>query len=176
MPNLSGWKLSGQSNQKPILALIGIGSNINPEDNLQQAMDKLSEQVSIKQLASIWQTPAVGSDGPDYLNSAVLIESFLNLDHLKNHLLSGIEHAQGRLRSDDKNSDRTIDLDILMYDGACLDDDLWNQAHVAVPAAEIFPDCTNPQSGETLRQAALRLISDKEFFKRTDLSWGVRKK
>jgi len=174
LPNLSGWKLSGQSNQKPILALIGIGSNIDPEDNLRQAMAKLSEKVSIQQLASIWQTPAVGSDGPDYLNSAVLIESFLNLDQLKNHLLSGIENALGRLRSNDKNSDRTIDLDILIYDGAFLDDDLWNQAHIAVPAAEIFPNFTNPQSGETLSQAAFRLISDKTFFKRTDLSWGVR--
>ena len=164
--------MSDQSNLKPILALIGIGSNVNPEDNLHLALVRLSEQVSIQQLASIWQTPAVGSDGPDYLNSAVLIESFLDLDHLKHHILSGIEHDLGRLRSDDKSADRTIDLDILMYDGACLDGDLWNQAHVAVPAAEILPVCTNPQSGETLSQAALRLISGKSFSKRTDLSWG----
>ena len=176
MQNLLGWKLSGQSNQKPILALIGIGSNIDPEDNLQRALDRLSEQVSIQQLASIWQTPAVGSDGPDYLNSAILIESFLSLDHLKTHLLSVIEHNLGRSRSDDKSADRTIDLDILMYDGICLDDDLWSQAHVAVPAAEIFPDCANPRSGETLIQAALRLISGENFYKRTDLSWGDRKK
>lgn len=172
MPNLSELKLSDQSNQKPILALIGFGSNVNPEDNLHLALDRLSEQVSIQQLSSIWQTPAVDSDGPDYLNSAVLIESFLDLVHLKNHLLSKIEHDLGRLRSNDKSADRTIDLDILIYDGACIDDDLWNQAHVAVPAAEIFPACTNPQSGETLSQAALRLISGKAFFKRTDLSWG----
>jgi len=76
------------------------------------------------------------------------------------------------LRSVDKSADRTIDLDILMYDGICLDDDLWIQAHVAFPAAEIFPDCANPQSGETLRQAALRLASDEILCKRTDLSWG----
>ncbi len=168
--------MSGQSNQKTILALIGIGSNVNPEDNLYLALDRLSEQVSIQQLASIWQTPAVGSDGPDYLNSAVLIESFFYLYHLKNNLLSVIEHDLGRFRSDDKNANRTIDLDILMYDGACLDDDLWNQAHVAVPASEIFPACTNPRSGETLSQAALRLIPGKAFFKRTDLSWGNRYK
>ena len=172
MPNLLGWKLSGQSNQKPFLALIGIGSNIDPEINLQSALDRLSEQVSIQQLASIWQTPAVGSDGPDYLNSAVLIESFLSLNHLKTHLLSVIEHDLGRLRSDDKSADRTIDLDILMYDGSCLDDDLWSQAHVAVPAAEIFPCCSNPLSGETLTQAARRLVSGKKFQKRIDLSWG----
>ena len=172
MLNLLEWKLSAQSNHKPILALIGIGSNIDPEDNLQRSLDKLSEQVSIRQLASIWQTPAVGSNGPDYLNTAVLIESFLSLDQLKTHLLSGIEHELGRLRSDDKSADRTIDLDILMYDGICLDDDLWIQAHVAVPAAEIFPNCANPQSGETLSQAALRLVSGENFFKRTDLSWG----
>ena len=175
MLNQLEWKLSAQSNHKPILALIGIGSNIEPEDNLQRSLDRLSEQVSIRQLASIWQTPAVGSDGPDYLNSAVLIESFLSLDQLKTNLLSVIEHDLGRLRSDDKSADRTIDLDILIYDGICLDDDLWIQAHVAVPAAEIFPDCANPQSGETLSQAALRLVSGEKFYKRTDLSWGEKK-
>ena len=176
MLNLLEWKLSAQSNHKPILALIGIGSNIEPEDNLQRSLDRLSEQVSIRQLASIWQTPAAGSDGPDYLNSAVLIESFLSLDQLKTNLLSVIEHDLGRLRSDDKSADRTIDLDILMYDGICLDDDLWIQAHVAVPASEIFPDCANPQSGETLSQAALRLVSGENFYKRTDLSWGEIKR
>lgn len=174
LPNLSGWKLSGLSNQKPVLALIGIGSNIDPEENLQRALDRLSGQVSIQQLSTIWQTPAVGSDGPDYLNLAVLIESHLSLDELKTRFLSGIEQDLGRLRSDDKSADRSIDLDILMYDGTCLDEDLWSQAHVAVPASEIFPDCINPRSGETLSQAALRLISGKIFHKRTDLSLGNR--
>lgn len=168
--------MNGQSDQKSILALIGIGSNIDPEENLQRALDKLSEQVSIRQLSSIWQTPAVGSDGPDYLNLAVLIEIQLSLNQLKAHFLLGIEQDLGRLRSDDKNADRSIDLDILMYDGACLDDDLWSQAHVAVPASEIFPDCINPRSGETLNQAALRLISGKYFHRRTDLSLGNRYK
>lgn len=176
MLNLSGLKLNGLSNQKSIFALIGIGSNIDPVDNLLRALDSLSEQVSIKQLASVWQTPAVGSDSPDYLNSAVLIECILSLDHLKTRFLSRIEHDLGRLRLDNKNADRTIDLDLLIYDGTFLDDDLWTQAHVSVPAAEIFPDFVNPQSGETLKQAALRLIPGENFFKRTDLSWEARKK
>ncbi|MCJ7715040.1 MAG: 2-amino-4-hydroxy-6-hydroxymethyldihydropteridine diphosphokinase [Anaerolineales bacterium] len=162
--------MNDQTNLNHGLVLIGIGSNLNPEDNIQKALELLSSLVSIIQVASIWQTPAVGSDGPDYLNSAVLIKSNLNRDQLKSRVLTKIERELGRIRSTNKNADRTIDLDILMQNDSCLDEDLWSQAHVAVPAAEIYPDCINPQSGETLLQASRRLNSDRLFIKRIDLS------
>lgn len=170
MQNQLGWKLSGQNSQKPDLVLIGIGSNRDPEINIPKALQLLSAQVSVLQVASIWQTSAIGSDGPDYLNSAVLIESRLNLEQLKSLVLSKIEKELGRVRSTDKNADRTIDLDILIYDGTCLDEDLWCRAHVAVPAAEIYPDCINLQSGETLLQASKRLSSGEKRIKRVDLT------
>jgi 2-amino-4-hydroxy-6-hydroxymethyldihydropteridine diphosphokinase len=164
------WKLSGHNKQKPDLFLIGIGSNLDPEINIPKALQLLSAQVSILQVASIWQTSAVGSKGPDYLNSAVLIESQLTQEQLKSLILTKIEKELGRVRSTDKYADRTIDLDILMVDGTCLDEDLWSWAHVAVPAAEIYPDCINLQSGETLLQVSRRLSSGENTIKRIDLS------
>jgi len=161
--------LSGQYNEQPDLILIGIGSNLDPEINIPKALQLLSAQVTILQVASIWQTPAVGSDGPAYLNSVVLIESPLTQEQLKSLVLTKIEKALGRVRSTDKNADRTIDLDIIMHAGICLDEDLWSRAHVAVPAAEIYPDCTNPRSGETLLQASKRLSSGENNIKRIDL-------
>jgi len=161
--------LSGQNNKQPDLILIGIGSNLDPEINIPKALQLLSAQVTILQVASIWQTPAVGSEGPDYLNSAVLVESPLTQEQLKSLVLTKIEKALGRVRSTDKNADRTIDLDIIMYAGNCLDEDLWSRAHVAVPAAEIYPDCTNLLSGETLLQASKRLSFGENNIKRIDL-------
>ena len=149
--------------------LISLGSNIEPEKNLPLALKMLAEGSLILNTASIWQTPAIGSDGPDYLNTAVLMESHLPLDQLKVQLLSAIEGKLGRTRTSNKNADRTIDLDVLMYDGECRDHELWSQAHVAVPASELLPDCTNPQSGETLANAAKRLSAGSSFIKRTDL-------
>ena len=149
--------------------LISLGSNIEPEKNLPLALKMLAEGSLILNTASIWQTPAIGSDGPDYLNAAVLILIHLPLDQLKVQLLSTIEGKLGRIRTTDKNADRTIDLDVMMYDGECRDDELWSQAHVAVPASELLPDCTHPQSGETLTHAAQRLAAGSSFIKRTDL-------
>lgn len=161
--------MSGQNNEQPDLILIGIGSNLDPEINIPKALQLLSSQVTVLQVASIWQTLAVGSEGPDYLNSAVLIESLLTQEQLKSFVLTKIEKELGRVRSTDKNADRTIDLDILMYDGTCLDEDLWSQAHVAIPAAEIYPDCINLQSGETLLEVSRRLSSGDKNIKRVDL-------
>jgi len=149
--------------------LISLGSNIEPEKNLPLALKMLAEGSLILNTASIWQTPAIGSDGPDYLNTAVLMESHLPLDQLKVQLLLAIEGKLGRIRTTNKNADRTIDLDILMYDGQCRDEELWSQAHIAVPASELLPDCTHPQSGETLTHAAQRLSAGSSFIKRTDL-------
>ena len=150
--------MSGHNNEQPILILIGIGSNLDPETNIPKALKLLSAQVSVLQVASIWQTSAVGSEGPDYLNSAVLIESHLTQEKLKSLILTKIEKELGRVRSIDKYVDRT-----------CLDEDLWSRAHVAVPAAEIYPDCINLQSGETLLQASRRLRSGENIIKKIDL-------
>jgi len=161
--------LSGQNNKQPDLILIGIGSNLDPEINIPKALQLLSALVSVLQVASIWQTPAVGSEGPDYLNSAVLIKSRLTQEQLKSIVLTKIEKELGRVRTTDKNADRTIDLDILMHHGNCLDEDLWSRAHVAVPAAEIYPNCINLQTGETLLQVSKRLSSGEKIIRKVDL-------
>ena len=150
--------------------LIGLGSNIDPEKNIIHAIRLIAEHVTILKKASIWQTPAVGSQGPDYLNTAILIESRHLLDELKIQVLSRIEDHLGRVRFDDKNADRTIDLDVIMDNGSCIDDDLWSQAHVAVPASEILPDLKNPETGELLSQIAQSFLRVTSFLERSDLN------
>ena len=162
--------MSAQNNRTDKLVLISLGSNIEPQKNLSLALKMLAEQVLILKQSSVWQTPAVGSNGPDYLNTAVLIHCQLSPDSLKDQILSTIESKLGRIRTNNKNADRSIDLDIVMADGECLDEDLWNQAHVAVPASELIPDCTNPKSGETVAQAAQRLFPGDILFTRVEIS------
>lgn len=150
--------------------LIGIGSNIDPEKNLLAAIQLLGEQVQILQKSTIWQTPAVGSSGPDYLNAAVLINSRLSLEKLSADILTKIESSLGRVRSSNKYMDRTIDLDILIYGSREMDPELWTQEHVAVPASEIYPDFVNQATGETLSMAAERLSGQSNLLARPDLS------
>lgn len=149
--------------------IIGLGSNIDPELNIKSAFHQLDELSELVSTASVWQTPAYGSIGPDYLNSAALIKTTLPISRLKEDLLQLIEIKLGRIRSADKYADRTIDLDIIIYDNDILDEELWTQAHIAVPVSELVPDIRNPVTGETISQAALRLLPGIAITKRDNL-------
>lgn len=151
-------------------SLIGIGSNLNPEENIKEALRFLSDLVTIRKISAVYQSPAVGSSGPDYLNSAVLIETDLPLELLQKNVLSSIENQLKRVRSSNKYMDRTIDLDVLIFNQTVLDPELWTQAHVAVPAADIYPNYSNPETGEKISQAAERLLPGTNLRLRSDLA------
>ena len=165
----SGLKLKGKTNSEPIRVLIGLGSNLNPEINISEALHLLGTYVAIRNCSSIYQSQAVGSTGPDYHNSAVLIETDSTLELLRKNILSPIEDQLDRIRSADKYMDRTIDLDVLIYNQTVTDPELWTQVHVAVPAAEILPDFRNSETGEKISQAAKRLLPGTNIQLRSDL-------
>ena len=163
-------KLNALTNNQTKLVLIGLGSNIDPEINISAALNSLQELTCLKERAAIWQTPPVGCGEADYLNTAVLVETTLALDQLKISVLSKIENDLGRIRVTDKYADRTIDLDILVFGNQIIDEELWCQPHIAIPAAEIFPDLVHPDTGESLSQAANRFLPGIDFIKRYDVS------
>lgn len=164
--------MSGRDKQPAHQVVIGLGSNIEPKKNLQKAFQALQKNTQVLQTSGIWQNPAVGSDGPDYLNAAVLVSTDMELNTLKSHVLREIEQELDRVRLSDKNADRTIDLDILIVDGIPLDEELWTRAHVSVPASQVAPAVRHPDSGEKLQEAARRLLPDRHFILRSDLSFG----
>jgi 2-amino-4-hydroxy-6-hydroxymethyldihydropteridine diphosphokinase len=137
-------------------ACLLVGSNIRAEENLRLALQRLQEWVVILEASSVWETAAVGSDGPDFLNLALLVATPLEATELKGQVLRPLEAGMGRVRSADKNAPRPIDLDIIVFDGEPVDGLLWKHAYRAVPVAELLPDLRS-DSGETLKQAAERL-------------------
>ena len=141
-----------------LTVLVRVGSNINPEVNISAAVELLSDMVENLIISSVWKSPAVGSSGPDYLNTAALMSTKLPLRVIKTTIISPIENQLGRIRSDDKYMDRTIDLDVMIYDNLVIDPELWTQAHLAIPASELMPKFINRETGETLQEAANRLL------------------
>lgn len=140
-------------------AVILVGSNIQPEHNISLALNRLRQQVTVELVSGAWVTPAVGSAGPNYINLAVLIQTSLDFDSLKQDILKKIEQQLGRERGADKYAPRTIDLDIILFRGAVIDESLWMQAHVALPVSELCPELLHPDeccslavSAEVLRQ------------------------
>jgi 2-amino-4-hydroxy-6-hydroxymethyldihydropteridine diphosphokinase len=166
--------LNAQTRPVPKKVLLGLGSNIDPEFHINQALERLGDFLEIVSRGSIWSTPAYGSRGADYLNLAVLAVTNLSQDQLKTEVLQMIEMELGRRRSENKYADRTIDIDLMIYDEQILDPELWTQPHVAIPAADVLPELKSPHTGETISQAAKRLLPGNSFSKyqdqQTDLS------
>ena len=137
--------------------VIGLGSNISPAENLKSSLYLLGRLVPIEAVSGVWQTPAVGSPGPDFLNAAALISTQLAIAEFRNEILRPVENLLGRVRTKDPNAPRTIDLDILIYDGQMIDQELWIYAHMGLPVAEILPTFTDPLSGDQAIVIAERL-------------------
>lgn len=145
---------------EPHLAYLSLGSNIEPEDNLIKAIELLSHHGEIVKTSSVWESEPVGGSGPNFWNACVLFKSAVDRDELKNDIIHGIESHLGRKRSTDKYSPRTIDIDIILFDGEPVLDEAWNLAFVVVPLAEIHPDFQNPEKHEPLHETAARLRRD----------------
>jgi len=133
---------------------LGLGSNIDPERNLPAALQHLAEWVQVEGVSSLWQTAAVGSSGPAFLNAAARISTDYDSDYLKEEILCSIEAGLGRVRTADKNAPRTIDLDILVFNQTIFDRGIFRFDHLILPLAELVPELTDPQTGKSLRDLA----------------------
>jgi 2-amino-4-hydroxy-6-hydroxymethyldihydropteridine diphosphokinase len=131
-----------------------MGSNINPAQNTRRAVGLLAERVAIQAISTCWQTPPFGTDGPNFINTALCVQSDLALEALKNDVLRVVEGILGRVRTVDKYAPRPIDLDIVIYDGQVLEPALWTLAYLALPVAELLPDLAHPGSGRRLADIA----------------------
>lgn len=158
MLDLLGWKLTESKkdkNQK--IVYLGLGSNIDPTKNITRALSELKSMFNIIDISSIWESAPVGSKGPEFLNGIVAISTNASYDELKK-ILRQIEHTLGRIRSSNKNAPRTIDIDILIYNGEILDFDIWTHPYLAIPMAEVFPILVNPLTGEKIKIISERLL------------------
>lgn len=135
-----------------------IGSNIDPQQNIQAALKILESIHPFKACSRIWKTLAYGSAGPDFLNIAVSIETPLSMKEYKRSVISSIETTLQRQRFSDKNAPRTIDIDIIIFDGQVVDSGLWKKFFIIVPLADLLPKMKDPDSGKTLQQLAQGML------------------
>jgi 2-amino-4-hydroxy-6-hydroxymethyldihydropteridine diphosphokinase len=138
-----------------VAVLLGMGSNIEAEYHLQQAAMALRARFGDVRFSSVYQSPAIGMDGDDFLNACCLFDCALSEGVLTKQLKL-MEDAQGRDRSAGSWKPRTLDLDVLMYDGHVVDEELYRYAHACVPAVELVDivvpdDCTGVVTELVLR-------------------------
>jgi len=160
-----------------VLAIVGLGSNIEPERHLPRAVAAL-RPLGAKAVSGVYQNPARGGPPqPDFLNAAIALETSMQAGELR-ETLRKVENRLGRVRTADEYAPRTIDLDLLMLGALVLDQgrftlpdpQLLTAAHLAIPAAEVAPTAVHPRTGETLRSIAERLRPTAELRLRQDLT------
>ena len=133
------------------LCFISLGSNINREHNISSALEVLQYKFGELTYSSIYESASVGFSGEAFLN---LVISFYS-DHEPLHItlqLKSIETDHHRVRTEEKFSSRTLDLDLLLYDQQIISnntfniphDDILNYAFVLEPLAEIAPNRHHP--------------------------------
>jgi 2-amino-4-hydroxy-6-hydroxymethyldihydropteridine diphosphokinase len=106
-------------------AFIGLGSNLGDrEGRLRGAVELLREEpeIEVVGVSSMRETEPVGHlDQPHFLNAAVEVETALPASRLLDRLLA-VERALGRHRVGPRFGPRTIDLDLLLYGDALIDE------------------------------------------------------
>lgn len=133
---------------------LNLGSNIEPEKNIPQAVKLLREVAKVESVSSVWETKSVGYDGANFLNVCVLITTHFQSDELKNQILRPVENQVGRVRNENRYAPRTIDIDIVLFDETPHNFDTWNHAFVIVPLAELIPNFTHPVEKKMLNEVA----------------------
>jgi len=146
-------------------AYVGLGSNLDdPIDQLRRAFDELASLPGCRLVACsrLYRSDPVGrTDQPRFVNAA----AGLLTEGTARELLVGlrrIEAAHGRQRGDDRWGPRTLDLDLLAFDRARIDEadlrvphpEIASRSFVLHPLAEIAPDLQLPGQGTVALLAA----------------------
>lgn len=150
-------------------AYLLIGSNINPVENTCRAINQLRAMVNIIAASRTWETRSIGSPGPNYLNLALEISTDLDRQALKEKVIHSIERDLGRVRGEDKNAPRTIDIDILVFNGEVVEPKLWDRPYEALPLSDLLPDILHPGLNINLHAVAQKLIKSSGAIVRPDL-------
>ena len=138
-------------------AIVALGSNLDdPESQVRRAFAELAAlpDTWLTARSSLYRTEPVGyADQPAFVNACARIETRLAARALLEALLA-IEAKHGRVRAM-PNGPRTLDLDIVLYGGAVIDEPglrvphprAHERAFVLAPLAEVWPEARIPGQG-----------------------------
>jgi len=118
--------------------IIGIGSNIDPEQNIDAALFFLRQDNDLVSVSSLVKTSPIGiPDQPDFLNGAARVITTLEMADFQSYL-KNIEDNLKRDRSAPKFGPRTIDLDIVVWDDRIIDQDYYRRDFLRAAVDEIM--------------------------------------
>jgi 2-amino-4-hydroxy-6-hydroxymethyldihydropteridine diphosphokinase len=155
------------------MILIGLGGNLPspaygaPRQTLTAALAALGGEGIAVIARSAWyrSEPVPHRDQPWYVNAVARLETTYRPGDLLT-AMQRVERRFGRVRGP-PNAARTVDLDLLDYDGLEIDTPalvlphprLHQRRFVLLPLAELLPDWRHPRLGRTAAELIAGLIS-----------------
>ncbi len=138
---------------------ISIGSNIQRSKYIAAGIRQLNSLYSPIKCSTVYESEAVGFDGDNFYNLVVAFDTTQSISEVSAHL-SRIEDENGRNRAGPRFSSRTLDLDLLLYDGQIINDgnlilprpEIYENAFVLLPLSEVGGDIVDPIKHITYRQ------------------------
>lgn len=153
------------------MVIVGIGSNLaasgyaSPLETGLAALDALAAPHLHPVACSPWyeSAPVPASDQPWFANAVALVETEREPEFVLDWLLS-VEERFGRVRGE-RNAARTLDLDLIDYDGLILDTPRLTLPHprmherrfVLAPLCDLAPGWRHPLLGSTATELLARL-------------------
>ena len=137
---------------------VGGGSNENRNKNVCLAIEKMKVIFHQIRISKIYDTQAVGFDGPPFYNFVVYGQTMLSPSQVY-WCLRKVEKDQGRTRGHAKFNNRPIDLDLLMYNDltlhtACFKlprEEILQEIYVLRPLADLSPDLIHPEEKKSIK-------------------------
>jgi 2-amino-4-hydroxy-6-hydroxymethyldihydropteridine diphosphokinase len=157
--------------------VIGLGANLGDRlGQIRVACEHIAKLGTIHARSRVFETEFVGpaemAKQPLFLNAAIALETELSPAELMTALLD-IERAMGRVRAGvEKNSPRTIDLDLLWVEGKTLKAELVTVPHprlkdrafALAPLLDVAPAAREPAT----RMAYAEIAFDASGIRATD--------
>jgi 2-amino-4-hydroxy-6-hydroxymethyldihydropteridine diphosphokinase len=139
------------------IVYLGLGSNIDARNNISSGIDALRLTFGRVECSPVYQTAAFGFEGADFINLVARVETDMSPLDLKK-FLTALEDRHNRNRQSPKFSDRTLDIDTLLYDDLYLlsptlnipRDEILEAAHVLKPLTDLAPDLIHPVARKSM--------------------------
>ena len=143
---------------------LSLGSNIEPEKNIDFAKEQLQIKYGKLLISSVYKTKAVGFKGDDFLNLVIKTSTSDSPETVIDYL-HYIEKQTGRETGTGQFNSRTLDIDLLLY-GDLIDaslnlprDEILEYDFVLEPLVEIFPEGIHPIEKRSYKEIFIELNS-----------------
>jgi 2-amino-4-hydroxy-6-hydroxymethyldihydropteridine diphosphokinase len=142
---------SGNTATNRLEVYLGLGSNIEPTQNIANAKAELEKTFTDVHFSATYESQAVGFVGDNFHNlvAKILIEPTTTLPQLINQIKQ-IEDNLGRIRGGEKFSSRHIDIDILLFSDRVCEcpivlprEEIRENAYVLRPLVELSESLSN---------------------------------